>query len=132
MTDPRLDRELALARERARRSLPGQLLVLLGLIAMYLPLPKRFVAVLPLVIGVVLTVRLLRYLAGRELRERVWPLLTLLIAGLVLLNLALQAAFYPRVSAYERCLAGAQTSLARADCERIRDEGPFGSDYLPQ
>ena len=85
MSDPQPEQEIAFAREKAKRTLPVALLVLLGLVAMYLPLPKR---------------------AGRE---RVWPVVTLVIVGMLLSMLALQVAFYGTVSAYEACLSGAQT-----------------------
>lgn len=132
VSDQRLPKEIADARERARRSLPVSLLVLLGIVAMYLPLPKRFVAVLPLAVAIVLTIQLLRYLAGRPSREKVWPAITLGIIGMLLTTLAVQGLFYSTVSAYEKCLAGAQTSVARADCEKIRDESPIGVGFLTE
>ncbi|HET8593834.1 MAG TPA: hypothetical protein VFM07_01205 [Intrasporangium sp.] len=123
-------RDIAFAREKAKRTLPVSLLVLLGIIAMYLPLPKRFVAALPFVIAIVLTVRLLQFLRGRAGRERLWPVITLVLTGLLLGSLAMQAAFYPSVRAYEQCMAGAQTSHARAACEEIRQQGPLGMDFI--
>lgn len=123
-------RDIAFAREKAKRTLPVSLLVLLGIIAMYLPLPKRFVAVLPFAIAIILTVRLLQFLRGRAGREKMWPVITLVLTGLLLGSLALQAAFYPNVRAYEQCAAGAQTSHARAACEQIRQQGPFGMDFI--
>jgi heme/copper-type cytochrome/quinol oxidase subunit 4 len=126
MTEPQLEQEIAYAREKAKRTLPVALLVLLGLVAMYLPLPKRFVAFLPLVLAVVLTVRLLRFLSARAGKEKVWPVVTLVIAGMLLSTLTLQVAFYGAVSAYEDCVAGAQTRQAKAHCEVLRDTGMFG------
>jgi len=126
MTEPHLEREIAYAREKAKRTLPVSLLVLLGLIAMYLPLPKRFVAFVPLLLAVALTVRLLRFMSARAGREKVWPVVTLVIAGMLLSTLTLQVVFYDSVSAYERCLAGAQTSIAQGDCQQLRDAGMFG------
>lgn len=123
-------RDVAFAKEKAKRTLPVSLLVLLGIIAMYLPLPKRFVAVLPFVIAVVMTVRLLQFLRGRAGRERVWPVITLVLTGLLLGSLALQAAFYPAVRDYEQCVAAAQTSHARAACEEIRQQSPLGMDFV--
>ncbi len=123
-------RDVAFAKEKAKRTLPVSLLVLLGIIAMYLPLPKRFVAVLPFAIAVVMTVRLLQFLRGRAGRERVWPVITLVLTGLLLGSLALQAAFYPAVRDYEQCVAGAQTSHARAACEEIRQQSPLGMDFV--
>jgi len=126
MTEPQLEQEIAFAREKAKRTVPVALLVLLGLVAMYLPLPKRFVAFLPLVLAVVLTVRLLRFLTSRPGKEKVWPVVTLVISGMLLSTLALQVAFYDTVRAYEECLAGAQTSLAEGDCAQLRNAGMAG------
>ena len=126
VTDPDLQDQIVFAREKAKRTLPVALLVLLGLTAMYLPLPKRFVAFVPLVLAVVLTVRLLRFLAPRTGREKIWPVVTLVIAGMLLSTLAVQVAFYDTVSAYEECLAGAQTSIAAGSCAPLRDAGLFG------
>ncbi len=126
VTDPDLQDETVFAREKAKRTLPVALLVLLGLTAMYLPLPKRFVAFVPLVLAVVLTVRLLRFLSPRTGREKIWPVVTLVIAGMLLSTLAMQVAFYDTVSAYEECLAGAQTSIAAGSCAPLRDAGLFG------
>ena len=132
MSTPDRRQDFAFARERARRTFPVTVLVLLGIIAMYLPLPKRFVAVLPLVLAAVLTVRLLRFLAPRRGREKVWPAVTLGIVGLMLASLAGQAVFYADISAYEECLRGAQTQQARGACEELREEGPAGFRLLVQ
>lgn len=119
------DRDLTFAREKAQRTLPISTLVLLSVVAMYLPLPKRFVAALPLAIALVLSVRLLRFLRHRAGRERLWPVITLLLVTLLLTNLAGQALFYDTVSAYEQCVATAQTNAAAADCEQLREKGPL-------
>jgi hypothetical protein len=121
---------LSLARDRARLSLPVSLLVLLAIIAMTMPLPKRFVAVLPLLVALPLTIRLLRFLAGRPGRERFWPILTLVVIGMLLSQLTLQAVFFTRVRAYEQCLANAQTGVARGACEELRREAPPGSQLI--
>ncbi|WP_020144816.1 hypothetical protein [Terracoccus sp. 273MFTsu3.1] len=126
MTDPQQEQEIAFAREKAKRTLPVALLVLLGLVAMYLPLPKRFVAVLPLVLAIVLTVRLLRFLSARGGKEKIWPVVTLVISGMLLSSLALQVVFYDSVHAYEECVAGAQTSIAEGDCAPLKDAGMIG------
>jgi flagellar biosynthesis component FlhA len=126
MTEPQQEQEIAFAREKAKRTLPVALLVLLGLVAMYLPLPKRFVAFLPLLVAIVLTIRLLRFLSSRAGREKIWPVFTLVIVGMLLSTLALQVAFYGSVRAYEECLAGAQTKQASADCEVLKNAGMFG------
>ena len=126
MTEPQQEQEIAFAREKAKRTLPIALLVLLGLVAMYLPLPKRFVAVLPLVLAIVLTVRLLRVLSARGGKEKIWPVVTLVLSGMLLSSLALQVVFYDSVHAYEECVAGAQTSIAEGDCAPLKDAGMIG------
>lgn len=124
------DPNVAFAREKARRTLPISLLVLLAIVAMYLPLPKRFVAFLPLVIAVVLSVRLFTFLQGRSGREKVWPAVTLVLVGLLISSLAVQALFFDWVSEYEQCVAGAQTQQAAGACEQLRKGGPFGAGLL--
>jgi RsiW-degrading membrane proteinase PrsW (M82 family) len=122
--------DVTFAREKAKRSLPVSLLVLLGIIALYLPLPKRFVAAVPFAIAIFFTVRLLGFVRGRTGREKIWPVITLLLTGFLLMSLALQAVFYPSVRDYEQCLNGAQTSHARATCEQLRQQGPLGIDFV--
>lgn len=122
--------DIAHAREKAKRTLPISLFVLLGIIAMYLPLPRRFVALLPLGIAVVLTVRLLRFLRGRPGREKAWPIVTLVLIGLIAFSLVLQGLFYPSVRAYEECVAGAQTQQAASACEQLRHQGPLGVGFV--
>ncbi len=124
-------RDVAYLREKARRTLPISVLVLLAIVAMYLPLPKRFVAAAPLVIAIVLSFRLLQFLRHRPGRERVWPVLTLVIVGLLLSNLAVQALFYESVSAYERCIETAQTAQAAGACEELRRQSPLGGTGFP-
>jgi RsiW-degrading membrane proteinase PrsW (M82 family) len=125
------DRDVAFVREKARRTLPISLLVLLAIVAMYLPLPKRFVAALPLAIAIVLSVRLLQFLRERPGRERVWPVVTLVLIGVLLSNLAAQVLFYDAVHAYEQCMKGAQTSQAAGACDQFRRQSPLGRAGLP-
>lgn len=124
------ERDVTFLKEKAKRTLPISLFVLLGIIAMYLPLPRRFVAFLPLVIAAVLAVRLLQFMRGRPGREKAWTVVTLVLIGLIAGSLVVQAVFYPTVSAYERCIDGAQTSAARATCEELYDRGPIGLGLL--
>lgn len=126
----RASRDATFVKEKAKRSLPISLLVLLGIIAMYLPLPKRFIALVPLAIAIYLSVRLLRYLRGQPGREKVWPIVTLVLIGLIVLSLGVQVAFYSSVHAYEECVAGAQTQQAAAACEQLRDKGPLGTGFI--
>lgn len=122
-------RDIAFAREKAKRTLPISLFVLLGVIAMYLPLPRRFVAVLPLALAIVLSVRLLQYLRGRPGRDKVWPILTLVLIGFIVVTLGLQGIFYRSLLAYQECLASAQTQQAAAACEPLRQQSPLGGTF---
>ena len=126
MSSREQERSIAYARDKARLTVPVLICVLLAVVAMYLPLPKRFVAVVPLVLAVGLSVRLLRFLSNRRGREKIWPAVTLAIVGLLLASLAVQGAFYRTVQAYEQCVDGAQTAQARADCEGLRDSMVLG------
>ena len=130
MSTPDQRPEFAFAREKAKRTLPVTVLVLLGIIAMYLPLPRRFVAAVPLVVAAVLTVRLLRFLTLRRGREKVWPAVTLGLVGLMLSTLVLQAVYYDSVRSYEECIAGAQTQQALGECELLKQDSPLGSRLL--
>ena len=121
MSSAEHERSVAYARDRARLTLPVLVCVLLAVVAMYLPLPKRFIAVVPLLLAVALSVRLLRFLSNRRGREKIWPAMTLGVVGLLLASLVVQGAFYRTVQAYEQCVDGAQTAQARADCESLRD-----------
>ena len=126
MGDTEREKSVAYARDKARLTLPVLVCVLLAVVAMYLPLPKRFVAVVPLLLAIGLSVRLLRFLSNRRGREKIWPAMTLAVVGLLLASLAVQGAFYRTVQAYEQCLDGAQTAQARADCEGLRDSIVLG------
>ena len=119
MTEPSREQEIALARERARRTLPLIGFVLLGLIAITMPLPKRFVAALPLVVAAYLSVKLLHYLRERPTGEKIWTALSLGVIVSILLTLVVQAIFYGPVSAYEQCYDQAHTSAARVGHQRI-------------
>ena len=127
MTEPSREQEIVLARERAKRSLPLIAFVLLGLVAITLPLPKRFVAALPLVVAAYLSVRLLRFLKDRPTSEKLWTALSLGIIVAMLLTLVVQVIFYGPVSAYEQCYDQAQTSTARASCDQPQRSGLLGS-----
>ncbi len=124
--NPQREAEIAYAREKARYSLPVPLFALVGITAMYLPLPQRFVALLPLLIAMVLAVRLLRFLTPRPGREKVWAGISLAVLMLPVTSLLLQALMYGTVSRYEECIAGAQTNVARGQCERLREASPLG------
>lgn len=127
MTEPSREHEIALAKERAKRSLPLMAFVLLGLLAISLPLPKRFVAVLPLLVAAYLSVRLLRLVKDRSTSEKLWTALSLGIIVAMLLTLLVQGVFYGPVSAYEQCFDQAQTAAARASCGQLQRSGLLGT-----
>lgn len=126
MSSQEKERSITDARDKARLTLPVLVCVLLAVVAMYLPLPKRFIAVVPLLLAAGLSVRLLRFLSSRRGREKIWPAMTLGIVGMLLASLIVQGAFYSKVQAYEQCIDGAQTAQARADCESLRDSVVLG------
>ncbi len=126
MTEPTREERATSARERARRTLPLIPFVLLGLIAITLPLPKRFVAALPLAVAAYLSVRLLRFLRDRPAREKIWTALSFGVIVSMLLTLVVQAIFYGPVSAFEECVDQAQTSAARAACGELQDGSLLG------
>ena len=127
MTEPSREQEIALARERAKRSLPLIAFGLLGLLAISLPLPKRFVAALPLLVAAYLSVQLLRFLKDRPTSEKLWTALSLGIIVAMLMTLVVQVFFYGPVSAYEQCYDQAQTATARASCEQLQRSGLLGT-----
>ena len=127
MNEPSREQEVALARARAKASLPLVAFVLLGLLAIAMPLPKRFVAVLPLAVATYLSVRLLRTMRDRPVREKIWTALSLGIIASMLFSLAVQAVFYGPLSAYETCMGEALTSAARASCDQLRLSRVIGS-----
>ena len=127
MSEPSREQEIALARERAKASLPLVAFVLLGLVAISLPLPRRFVAVLPLAVATYLSVRLLRSMRDRPTREKVWTALSLGIIASMLVSLGVQAVFYGPLSAYETCMSEALTSAARASCDQLHLSRVLGS-----
>ena len=126
---PTREQEIVLARERAKRTLPLIGFVLLGLIAITMPLPRRFVAALPLLVAAYLSVKLLRFLKDRPTSEKLWTAISLGIIVSMLLTLVVQAVFYGPVSAYEQCIDQAHTSAARASCDQL-STGLLGS-FLP-
>jgi hypothetical protein len=109
----------------ARRS---AVLLLLGLLATYLDLPWKAVALVPLTLAAWDTVRALRDMsrAGAPRRAMVWSgvglALIAYLAGSVLLMLALYGPF----KTYQDCLAGANTGVARAQCQNELD-GSFST-----
>jgi hypothetical protein len=109
----------------ARRSAA---LLLVGLLATYLDLPWKAVALVPLVLAAWETTRSLRDMARARAPRRVmvWSgiglALTAYLAGSVLLMLV----FYGPFKTYQDCLAGANTAVARAQCRAGLDHSLGG------
>lgn len=102
-------------------SLASTVAMLVTLVAMLLPLPGRFVAVLPCTVGVWQAVLALRDAARRRgelpVAHRVPPMMNLVLATLLFAALGVQVIFYSSASRYEDCVRGANTNAARAQCE---------------
>ncbi len=108
----------------ARRS---AVLLLLGLLATYLDLPWKAVALVPLALAARETVRSLRQMAraGAPRRAMVWSGVGLALIAYLAGSILLMLAMYGPFKTYQDCLAGANTAVARATCQ---DElnGSFG------
>lgn len=116
------------ARERSRLLLPSTLMAFVGLLALTMPLPQRFVAALPLGLSLALSIRALIKLKDRPRNEKVMPVIGLGLVAVFLGTLVLQGAFYSTVKRYEDCLDQAQTQAARGVCEDLRKSGPLGGN----
>ena len=108
----------------ARRS---AVLLLLGLLASYLDLPWKAVALVPLALAARETVRSLRQMAraGAPRRAMVWSGIGLALITYLAGSILLMLAMYGPFKTYQDCLAGANTAVAKATCQ---DElnGSFG------
>lgn len=104
-------------------SLASTVAMLVTLVAMLLPLPGRFVAVLPCAVGVWQAILALRDASRRRGEvpavHRVPPMMNLALAALLFAALAVQAIFYTSASRYEDCVRGANTNVARAQCQNM-------------
>lgn len=108
------------ARQRIR--LFGLLMIAL-LVVMTLPLPFRLAGIAFAAGAIWAAVRSLAALAslrrlGVRSRGQVGISLGLGVAGVLMLVLAAELAYYPVVSEFERCSAGANTSAAEQQCEQ--------------
>lgn len=122
-----VDRE-ELAR-RGRYSLTIAALFLLVLVGGALPLPRRAVVLLPIVVAIVVSVREMRRLARASASAftRFGPAIALGLAGVLLLGAVTQAVFYAPQKQYEDCMAGANTATAQASCNQQRQRSILGS-----
>jgi len=119
--------------QRQRRSATYSLtmfcLILLVMFAMNLRLPQRLVAIVPITVAGVESVRALMALGRLEAssRERLWPVVSLGLVGLMLMSLLTQVVFYGPQKAYEDCMTGAHTRVAQVDCQRQRERPVLGT-----
>jgi len=114
---------------RGGYSLTVVALFLLILLASGLPLPQRAVALVPIVLAAVTSVRELVRLQREKAPPlmRFGPFLTLGFVGMLLLAAATQVALYVPLKAYEDCLAGANTQAAQASCAQQRQQSLVGN-----
>jgi len=125
------------ARERIMRrggySVTVVALFMLILLASALPLPQRAVALVPIVLAAVTSVRELMRLRREQAPAlmRFGPFLTLGFLGMLLLAAVTQAAFYQPLKAYQDCLAGANTETAKTACLKEHQQSLVGSFLQP-
>ncbi len=114
---------------RGRYSLTIAALFVLVLFGASLPLPQRGVAVVPLVVAGVESVRELRRLRRQEAGPlpRMGPTVTLGFVTLLLLAAITQATLYSTQKAFEDCMAGANTQAAQAICGHERQQRILGN-----
>ena len=93
----------------------------------YLDLPWKAVALVPLVLAAWETVRSLRQMAraGAPRRAMVWSGIGLALIAYLAGSVLLMLAMYGPFKTYQDCLAGANTAVARAQCQDELD-GSFG------
>jgi len=104
-------------------------LFLLILLASALPLPQRAVAIVPIAVAAVISVRELIRLQRESAPAlmRFGPFVTLGFVGMLLLAAATQVALYVPLKAYEDCLTGANTQAAQAVCAQQRQQSLVGN-----
>ena len=101
--------------QHARRA---GLLMLLGAVAAGVPLPWTALALLPLGMALVESVRGLRQMRGGRAPARVvtWASMGLALTVAMTVLALLPFAFYDTSKNYQDCIAGANTSTAAAQC----------------
>jgi hypothetical protein len=104
-------------------------LFVLILLASGLPLPQRAVAILPIGLAAVVSVRELVRLRREQAPAmmRFGPFLTLGFVGMLLLSAVTQITLYGPLKAYQDCLAGANTQAAQAACSQERQQSLVGN-----
>jgi hypothetical protein len=116
-------------RARGRYSMTIACLFLLILLGAGLPLPRRAVVVVPIVIAIVVSVREMRRLSRESAGPftRFGPAVALGLSAVLLLGAITQAVFYAPQKQYEDCMTGANTSAAQSVCNQQRQRSILGS-----
>ena len=94
-----------------------------------LPLPRRAIVVIPIVVAIVVSIREMRRLsrASSGAFTRFGPAVALGLSTVLLLGAITQAVFYVPQKRYEDCMTGANTSTAQTVCSQERQQSILGS-----
>ena len=116
-------------RARGRYSLTIACLFLLILLGAGLPLPRRAIVVIPILVAIVVSIREMRRLArgSSGAFTRFGPAVALGLSSVLLLGAITQAVFYVPQKRYEDCMNGANTSTAQTVCSQQRQQSILGS-----
>jgi len=116
-------------RARGRYSLTIACLFLLILLGAGLPLPRRAIVVIPIVVAIVVSIREMRRLSrgSSGAFTRFGPAVALGLSSVLLLGAITQAVFYAPQKRYEDCMNGANTSTAQTVCSQQRQQSILGS-----
>jgi hypothetical protein len=116
-------------RARGRYSLTIACLFLLILLGAGLPLPRRAIVLVPIVLAIGVSIREMRRLsrASAGAFTRFGPAVALGLSSVLLLGAITQAVFYAPQKRYEDCMTGANTSTAQTVCSQQRQQSILGS-----
>ena len=116
-------------RARGRYSMTIACLFLLILLGAGLPLPRRAIVVIPIVVAIVVSVREMRRLSRSSAGafSRFGPAVALGLSAMLLLGAVTQAVFYLPQKQYEDCMQGANTNSAQTVCGQQRQRSILGS-----
>ena len=116
-------------RARGRYSLTVAALFALILLAAGLPLPRRAIVLVPIVVAMTVSVREMRRLSrvSAGAFTRFGPAVALGLSAMLLLGAVTQAVFYVPQKQYEDCMQGANTSAAQTVCSQERQRSILGS-----
>ena len=116
-------------RARGRYSLTIASLFVLILVGAGLPLPRRAIVVVPIVVAIIVSVREMRRLSRSSAGAftRFGPAVALGLSAVLLLGAVTQAVFYAPQKQYEDCMTGANTNTAQTVCNQQRQRSLLGS-----